>query len=196
MKAQGGLMTEGPIVALTFKTELDSEISMSSPNFSFHLKVRLPCPLPPPSFPSCFLATLAGRDCRLLFPPRQPQVSPEHYTIKHRGRDKAKGTRKFLLHRYVRSFSSLRGWCFHQRGKVTCWAHLTSTPMGCSALHSAGDGHSFLVSRSPAAQPKPRLCEDLLPSGQSHGWTGNIPLKTLPGWALIHSLLMSQQQQI
>lgn len=35
-------MTESPMVALTFKTELDSEISMSSPNFSFHLKVRLP----------------------------------------------------------------------------------------------------------------------------------------------------------
>ena len=130
-------MTEGPIVALTFKTELDSEISMSGPNFSFHLKVRLPRPLPPPSFPSCFLATLAGRDCRLLFPPRQPQVSPEHYTIKHRGRDKAKGTRKFLLHRYIRSVFFLSAWLMfssERKSHLLSPSDLNSHGVQCSSF--------------------------------------------------------------
>lgn len=168
------------MVALTFKTELDSEISMSSPHFSFHLKIRLPCPLLPPPFPSCLLATLAGRDCRLFFSSKQPHVSPEHYNYKAQssGRDKGTRTRKFLLDRYFHSVFFLSGWMMFKAyfssqrlawtpWELICWAHLTSTPAGCNAPHSTGDRHSFLASRCPAAQPKPRLCGDLLPSGQS-----------------------------
>lgn len=77
-------MTESLMVTLACKTELDSEISMSSLNFNFHLKGRLPSPPLPPPIPSCFLATPAGRHCGLLLLPTKPQVSPEYYTIKCR----------------------------------------------------------------------------------------------------------------
>lgn len=54
-------MIGSPMFALTFKTELDSEMSMSSPNFSFHFKVRLPSLLSPASYPELLPSNL-GRE--------------------------------------------------------------------------------------------------------------------------------------
>lgn len=77
------------MVVLTCKTELNSEINMSSLNFDFHLKVR-PSSLSRP-VPSCFLAILAGMDCGLLLPPKQPQVPPEYYTINYTTQEGTEG---------------------------------------------------------------------------------------------------------